>query len=554
MIRRLALLGLLLAAVAVTLALTLRNPSGPSKSGVTFVDVARAAGIDHRIASEAPDPSQALTILETMGNGGAFLDFDGDGKLDVLIVDRPVRLYRGDGKGHFQDATPLLGLEKSRDHFMGCAVGDYDNDGFDDLYLSGFKTGRLLHNERGKRFRDATASAGMKPQPWGTSCGFFDADNDGLLDLFIANYVEFGTDERRYTQRCEPLACGPNRYNAERPTLYRNVGAGRFTDATKGSGLLDTEGKGLAIGFSDIDGDGDTDILVANDQVAADLFQNEDGHFLNVAKPAGTAYQIDGKAQGGMGVDWADYDGDGRLDAIVTNYTEQPRSLYRNEENLYFTNETEATGIATPTRPFLAFGVKWLDYDNDGWPDLLIANGNVDNKIAILEPKNAYRQPMQAFRNTGARGGRAAFVDESRALGPAIRRPIVGRGLATGDYDNDGRIDALVIDDDGPVLLLHNQGGAVGNWIGLSLVGTGGSNRNALGARVTLASGGRTQVAEVQSAGSYLSASDRRLHFGLGKADAASATVRWPDGRRETFANLKAGLYHKLVEGGATRP
>lgn len=526
-------------------------------NGIQFVDVARQAGFNHVVAFEGKDPSQALTILETMGNGCAFLDYDNDGRLDVLLVDRPPLLFRGNGTGRFRDVTKAMKLDKVRGHVMGCAVGDYDNDGFADIYLSGFGTGRLFHNERGKGFRDVTTRAGLKPQPWGTSCGFADFDGDGRLDLFIVNYVEFGANYKKYLQRCEPLACGPDHYNPERPTFYRNAGNGRFTDATRDSGVLSSGGKGLALGFADFDDDGDTDVMVANDQVAGDLFLNTGGgHFANSALASGTAFGLDAKPQGGMGVDWADYDGDNRLDAIVTNYTTQPRSLYRNDGDNLFTNTTDDVGIGAATKPFLAFGVKWLDYDNDGWPDLMIANGNVDNKIAIMEPGTTFRQPMQVFRNAGA-GRRPTFSDESRALGPSLPRPIVGRGLATGDFDNDGRVDALVMDDDGPVILLHNQGGVTGNWIGLSLAGTGKSNRDAMGARVTLAAGGRTQVREVHTAGSYLSASDKRLLFGIGAATKVdSVTIRWPDGQVETRSNLAPGRYHSLKQAlkqGAAR-
>jgi enediyne biosynthesis protein E4 len=534
-----------------------RANATPADAGIRFVDVTAASGISHVVKGEGPLPlpgesPEALTILETMGNGCAFLDYNNDGNLDVLAVDRKPVLYRGDGKGGFTDVSRAAGLAGLSGHFMGCAVGDYDNDGWDDLYISGYRTGLLLRNEGGKAFRDVTKAAGLPMQRWGTACGFVDVDRDGLLDLFVANYVDFGPDPMKYRQRCEPVACGPQKYTAEFPRLYRNRGGGKFSDSTRASGITDTEGKGLAVGFADYDDDGDPDILVANDEVACDLFQNEGtGRFINVAKEAGTAFSVDGNVQGGMGVDWADYDGDGHLDAIVTNYTEEPRSLYRNEGSGLFKNTTREVGIATPTLPYLAFGGKWLDFDNDGWPDLIFANGNVDNKISVLNPSISYRQPMQAFRNRGGKpGGRIAFEDHSKLLGEALTKPIVGRGLATGDFDNDGRIDLLVMDDDGPVRLLRNEGGTVGNWIGFSLTGAGRSNRSAHGARVTVETAdGRKQVREVQTASSYLSASDRRLLFGIGKATGARVTVRWPDGTVENHTDLTAGKYHALRQG-----
>lgn len=533
----------------------LRQPANPPQ----FTDISSAAGLNYAFKSEAAfngpkAPEATLTILETMGNGCAFLDYDNDGALDVLVVDRKLVLYKGDGKGHFTDVTHATSLDTLQGHFMGCAVGDYDNDGYEDLYISGFRTGLLLHNANGHGFKDVTKAAKLPLQRWSTSCGFVDVDQDGLLDLFVANYVDFGTDSMRYKQRCEPLACPPRTYNAEMPHLYRNNGNGTFTDISKTSGILDTKGKGLAVGFADYDDDGDIDIMVANDEVPCDLFENEGtGHFKNRAQEAGTALDITGKEQGGMGVDWADYDGDGRLDAIVSNYTDEPRSLYHNDGEGLFTNTTLKVGIGEATKPYLAFGVKWLDYDNDGWQDLIFANGNVDNHITVLQPDNSYPQPMQAFHNNG--GSSASFSDVSKDLGSELSKPIVGRGLATGDFDNDGRVDVLVVDDVGPVRLLHNQGGKVGNWIGFSLTGSGKSNRDALGARVTVETAdGHKQVREVQTASSYLSASDKRLLFGIGEAASVTkVTIRWPDGAKQELTNLAVGRYHAIRQGTPIR-
>jgi hypothetical protein len=515
---------------------------------VRFVDVARKAGIPYAFSVGIQD-LQALTILQTMGNGAAFLDVNRDGNLDVLLVDAKPKLYQGNGKGRFREVSAAYGLTSLSGHFQGCAVGDYDNDGFEDLYLSGYRTGVLLRNRGGKRFQNVSQAAGIHPERWGTSCGFADLNQDGRLDLFVANYVQFGPDPSRYLQRCEPLACGPKTYDPELPTLYRNVGGGRFRDVSEASGIHQSGGKGLGVAFADFDDDGDQDIMVANDMVAGDLFRNEGNfRFTNIGIDAGVAYGPDGDTQGGMGVDWGDADGDGRLDAIVTTYQEEPKSLYRNGGEALFTNITHATTLGKATAPYVGFGARWLDYDNDGWQDLLIANGNVDNKIHQMFPNRAYRQPTQAFRNLGGK----RFAEDGNRLGPALQKLIVGRGLATGDYDNDGRVDALVIDDDGPVLLLHNEGEHTANWIGLTLVGAGKSNRNALGARVTLTAGKRSQVREVQTAGSYLSASDRRLHFGLGAENCVpEISVRWPDGRMEIFRDLAINQYHALRQNTA---
>lgn len=520
-----------------------------ASSGIHFTDVAEQAGLHYVFTAgvKGGSTAPALTILQTIGNGCAFLDYNNDGSLDILLVGPKLALYKGDGRGKFTDATHETGIDKPRGHFLGCAVGDYDNDGFDDVYISGYRTGILLRNVKGKGFLDVTGDAGMKPQPWGTSCGWADLNGDGRLDLFVANYVQFGPDPKRYPQTCEPLACGPQQYRPERPTLYQNLGGGRFADISAASGLRAASGKGLGVAFADSEGDGRQDILVANDQMAGDLFRN-DGQmrFTNVGVASGTAFGPDGRLQGGMGADWADYDGDGRLDAIVTTYQDQPKSLYHNDSDGLFRYVSQTVGIADPSKPFVAFGVKWLDYDNDGWPDILIANGNVDNHISVMFPDQHYRQTSVALHNVG--GNR--FINESNALGPALQKPIIGRGLATGDFDNDGRADALIVDSEGPPLLLHNQGAPVGNWIGFSLTGTGKSNRDALGARVTVEAGGRRQVKEAQTAGSYLSSSDRRLLFGLGTAKHIDrVTIRWPDGRTEALPPLATGQYHAVTEG-----
>ncbi|MCW3051920.1 MAG: UnbV, partial [Chthonomonadales bacterium] len=535
-------------------------------SGVQFVDVAAQAGVA-RVYSAGGKPNIPLTILQTIGHGGSFLDFNRDGNLDFLLVDTNLTLYQGDGQGHFTDVTRAAGLDRFHGHFLGCTVADYDNDGYADLYISGYREGLLLHNEAGsptgmgavtaaspprRRFRDVTAAAGLKPQRWGTSCGFVDLDNDGLLDLVIANYVDFGPDPHRYLQRCEPLACPPQDYNPERPTYYHNLGQGRFREETRSSGLITSAGKCLGIAFADYDQDGKQDILFANDEVAGDLFHNNgDNHLQNVGVEAGVAFGPEGHPHGGMGADWSDYDGDGKPDAVVTTYTNQPKSLYHNDGKGLFTDVSEQSGVGNITKPWVAFGVKWLDYDNDGWPDLMIANGNVDNNIAVMFPDVHYRQPTQLLRNTGGdSGGKdVKFVDVSGLAGKALLKPIVGRGLATGDFDNDGRIDVLLIEDEGPVLLLHNQGGKVGHWIGLSLIGHGRSNRDALGARVTVEAGGRKRVREVQTSGSYLSASDRRLLIGIGAASRIDKiTLRWPDGREENLSGLAIDRYHTLQE------
>lgn len=525
--------------------------------GVKFVDIARQAGLHYTFVVPGPRP---LTILGTIGNGCAFLDYDNSGNVSILLIDtNHVALYKGDGQGHFQDVSHAVGLDKLRGHFLGCAVGDYDNDGYDDLYLSGYHTGVLLHNEEGQYFRDVTAEAGLKPQSWGTSCGFADLFGDGRLDLFIANYVKFGVKDR---QLCDeftiPTSCAQWEYNAEKPTLYRNLGAGRFADVSQSSGVQQSEGRGLAVAFAQSK-QGHPDILVANDLFPGDFFHNDgSGHFVDRGIASGTAFDAQDKPHSGMGADWADADGDGRLDAIVTTLEMQNKSLYHNEGGGVFTDISERAGLDHHAAPYVTFGVKWLDYDNDGLPDLIMASGHIEDNIAQIvvhptadRPINNYRLPTQIFHNEGKSTpwGSVHFRDVSSQMGSALQKPIVGRGLAVGDFDNDGRIDALIVDAEGPPLLLHNEGGRVGHWLGLHLIGTGRSNRDAYGASVTVTAGGRTLVKEVQTAGSYLSASDKRLLFGLGEATRIeSATIRWPDGKMQTVTGLRIGQYQTIRE------
>jgi enediyne biosynthesis protein E4 len=522
------------------------TPQTLPPSSIQFVDVAFSAGIVHSYTTPSAN-GLAVTILETIGHGAAFLDYDHDGNLDILLVDTKPKLYRGDGKGQFTETTQAAGFDKLSGHFLGCAVGDTDNNGYPEIYLSGYGTGLLLHNEGGKRFRDITQSAGLKPQPWGSSCGFVDLDSDGLLDLVVCNYVKFGFDPQKYPQRCEPLACTPQMYDAEKPTLYHNLGGGKFRDITQSSGMNTAAGKALGVAFADYDNDGDQDILIANDQLPGDLFENQGKmQFVNRGDVSGTALGPDGRVHGGMGADWADYNRDGLLDAVVTTYTDQTKSLYHNDGQGIFRDLSERNGISTATLPYLAFGVKWLDYDNDGYTDLMIANGNVDNKIAMMFPEVSYRQPTQLLKNLG----NGQFADASKSAGKALQKPIVGRGLAAGDYDNDGRIDVLLTENEGAIMLLHNEGKSEGLWIGFTLQGKGKSNRDALGSRVTITTQAGTQIQEVQTASSYLSASDKRLIFGLGAETSLSKiTVRWADGRTETYPNLAIDRYHTLVEG-----
>jgi hypothetical protein len=522
--------------------------------------VASEAGLRYewKISSNRP-----LNILQTIGNGCAFLDYDQDGNLDILLVGPRPALFRGDGQGHFQNVTQKTGLDRLAGHFLGCCVGDIDNDGYPDLYLSGYREGRLLHNVgsgAGSRgFRDITAVSGLKPQPWGTSCGFADLDGDGYLDLYVCNYVDFGPHTRQLCQLGAPqgvvtTSCGPRDYRGIQGTLYRNCGGRRFEDVTYRWGADAHSGKGLGVAFADFDGSGRPGFAVANDEVAGDLFRNEGrGRLTNIGAASGTAFGPTGQPQAGMGVDWGDFDNDGKLDLFVATFSNEVKSLYHNQGNALFVNVGYESGISRPAHHRVAFGAKFFDADNDGWLDLMIANGHVQDNVAAFRfiDHSAYRQTTQLFRNLGPSSGSprrapTQFVEIGAEAGEAFRRALVGRGLAVGDYDNDGRVDALVVDSEGAPLLLHNQSASDNSWIGFQLVGRGRSNRSAYGAVITVTAGARRYARQCQPAGSYLSSSDPRVHFGLGKGEVTGVTVRWPDGRTTRYGRFQTGRYWLL--------
>ena len=520
-----------------------RWPVSDGDGTVRFVDVAAKAGIHYRWTIPGPRP---LDILQTIGNGCAFLDYDNDGNLDILLVGPQLALYRGDGHGHFTDVTHALGLDKLHGHFLGCATGDYDNDGYKDIYLSGYRTGLLLHNDQGKRFTDVTQAAGLKPQPWGTACAFADVDGDGRLDLYVGNYVKFdpAKDKRLCDMSRHMASCGPLTYQPVHGVLYHNEGTGKFRDVSD-IWHPSTWGKTLGAAFADYDGSGRQGLAVANDEIWGELHQNQGNKFKEVGRSQGEA--VDGRIQvhGGMGIDWGDYDNDGWLDQAIATFQTEPKCIYHNEGIGFFKDKSVSLGMISDTTPQVAFGVKWIDFDNSGWLGLMIANGHVEDNAAQVDPSTTYRQPTQLFRNLHGKH----FADISTQTGPDLQRPIVGRGLAIGDFDNDGRVDALVVDSEGTPLLLHNESAPVGHWLTLKLVGTK-SNRDGIGALLTITAGGLTQTRLCHTDGSYLSASDVRVHVGLGKAKRVeTVVVQWPSGHRDTWRDLSVDKQMNLREG-----
>jgi hypothetical protein len=486
-----------------------------------------------------------LSLLQTIGNGAALADFNADGNLDILIVSDPPALFRGDGKRGFRKVGDLP--------VQGVAVGDMDNDGDPDVYLSGYRTAALWRNDNGS-FVDATAASGLRDEPWGTAATFADLDHDRLPDLIVANYVRFepenGTrvlcDFRDSTGKTVLAACGPREYLPLSAKVYRNTGNGTFRDVTTAWNAT-SRGRGLGVAVADPEISGALRVAIANDEAPGDLWridQDGGGRISNIGDRSGTAYDRDGNLHGGMGVDWGDADGDGRLDLAVATFAGEPMSVYVNDgQDLYRdTGPDNGTGMAT--KPYVTFGLRWMDVDNDGHLDLAVANGHVQDNSSQLREGSPFRQPAQILMNRGD----GTFADRSAEAGPGITEPMVGRGLASGDIDNDGKIDLLLIDSDGAPRMLRNIHPSSGNWIGFSLEGTR-SPRDGTGAIVTVVAGGKRFVRHSHTDGSYLSASDQRVLVGLGKLPSIEKIeVRWPSGAKQVLQGLATGRYHRLKE------
>ncbi len=497
--------------------------------GIRFEEVGLAAGLRF----EPVRPTYPLTIRSAFGYGCGFVDYDEDGWLDVLVVGEPrCALFRNLGDGTFRDVSRDTGIA-APGPWHGCAAGDFDADGWTDLYITGFRRGRLLRNRSGRRFEEVPA---RWPHGWESSAGFADVDADGDLDLYVGNYVEFGPGSLLYCELVPGVrsGCPPSRYRPEFGRLLRNDG-GRFTDITAAAGLRGN-GKNLAIGFLDHDRDGRLDIYVANDGTPADLFRNLGTtggvpRFKNVGLTRGCALSADGRAQAAMGVAWGDYDRDGWFDLAVTAFSGEPFSVYRNSRGFY-DHVSAVTGIAAATLPALGFGVRWLDADNDGWPDLVFANGHVYDNAEQIEPGTTYRQRPMLFRNViGQR-----FEQVTDRAGTGFETPLVARGLAAGDYNRDGRVDLLLSELEGRPRLLRSVGDTGNHWLTIRLAGGAGNPRGE-GAEVVLRTptGERRQL--VSAVGSYLSTNEPAAHFGLGsESRVLSGEVRWPDGEPQSFA------------------
>lgn len=530
-------------------------PAAPAAIPVTFRDVTTQAGLRFRHTNGA---SGKRYFLETTGSGACWLDYDGDGWMDLFVVNcgalpgaapapNGSRLFRNRGDGTFADVTERSGV-RAVGYGQGACAGDYDGDGDPDLYLTHYGANQFYRNNGDGTFTDVTGSAGAGSPKWSTSSAFADMDGDGDLDLYVTEYVRYrpGQEPPCYLAEGVPAYCPPAQFDGEPDTLYRNNGDGTFTDVTREAGVWDPAGKGLGCVWGDLDADGDPDLYVANDGTVNRLYRNDGkGRFTDVTWTAGVGVGENSEAQAGMGTDAGDVDNDGRLDLVVANFSQEMNSLYRNEGGGLFSDASAVSGLGPPSLLRLGFGADLFDYDLDGWKDLAVANGHVFDTIDRVRPDISYAQPPLLQRNTG--GG--IFRDVSTEVGPDFTRPRVGRGLATADYDNDGDPDLFLAVMNGPPVLFRNEGGNRRHWLGLRLQGAG-RNGAAVGARVTVQAGGLTQVEEVRSGSSYCSQNEPRLLFGLAAAERADRVeIRWPAGGTEVLSGISADQYLAVTEG-----
>jgi len=526
-----------------------------SNGQVQFIDVTRQAGIDW-IHENGASPEKYL--IETMGGGAAFVDYDNDGWLDIFLIDSgthqhssasiPARhaLYQNNRNGTFTDviAKAKVGGEG---YGMGVAVGDFDNDGWSDLYVTRFGKNTLYRNLGDGTFEDVTPRAGVGVDAWSTSAAFFDLDNDGDLDLFVCVYLDWDYDKEMYCGQPRDgyrSYCHPLRYNPVTSVLFENNGDGTFTDISSRAGV-GLPGRALGVVTGDMNSDGFADIYVANDAVANFLFKNNgDGTFKEIGIVAGVAFGIYGKAESGMGVDFGDYNEDGRMDLIITNIDQEMNNLFSNQGDDWFIDLTLNAGLGQAATLYSGFGVRFLDYDNDGDLDLVVLNGHVVDNINLYRYGVSYAEPPLLLENTG--GGQ--FSDAGKEAGPIWKKPMVGRALAAGDYDNDGDSDLLFVNNGQPAVLLQNEGGNANPWLGLQLVGSK-SNRDGVGAIVTMTTDRRKIVRERNGGTSYQAAQDPRIIFGLEEGEKViSLEVRWPDGEAQHLDPLELGRYHTLRE------
>ncbi len=542
-------------------------PSGPrAPSTVTFTDITAATKIAFK---HAGSPTSLKYLLETMGGGVAIFDYDNDGRMDLFFTNGALlkdpmtkgmmpdksdpkfwnRLYHQKADGTFEDVTERAGL-KGEGFSMGVATADYDNDGYVDLYVTGYGENHLYHNNRDGTFADVTKKLGVAGGGWSTSAGWIDYDRDGRLDLFVARYLDWDFEKGAALcgdARGTRAYCHPENFKGATNILFHQKPDGSFEDVSVKAGIADPDGKALGIAFADFDNDGLMDIFVANDSVRQSLYHNKgDGRFEDIAVMAGAGYDEDGKTYAGMGVDAADYDNDGFADVFITTLSYQTYPLYHNNGDRSFTYATKQTAVGQITLAYSGWGTHFIDADNDGLRDIFVAQSHVLDTIELSTGYLKYRQPPLLMRNMGKE-----FTNVSATAGPAFSLPIVARGAAFGDLNNDGQIDIVIGVLNGSPLVLRNNG-TKNHWVGIRLVGSK-SNRDGLGARVIVSdSSGRRQIFDASTAGSYLSASDPRIIAGLGNASAVrTIEVHWPSGRTQTITNPELDRYLTINERDA---
>ena len=533
-----------------------------SETPGNFVDITVASGV--RFQHVASHTSKKY-LPETMGSGVALFDYDNDGRLDIFLVNgAPLtdptpkgtipqktgpahwnRLFHQKSDGTFEDVTEKSGLS-GVGYGMGVAVGDFDNDGYEDLYVTAYGGNKLYHNNGNGTFTDVTSEAGVGGGGWSTSAAWVDLDNDGLLDLVVLRYLQWDFDDIFCGEHREGARayCHPDTFKPVTPLVYHNDGNGHFTEVGQKIGLA-LPGKGLGIAIADYDLDGHIDIFVANDSMPEFLFHNKgNGTFEEIGLRAQVAVDEDGRTYAGMGVDFADFNNDGLPDLVVDNLANQMYAVYQNAGDGTFNYITKTSGMGRMSMLHSGWGLRLMDYDNDGWKDLLIAQGHDLDTIELTNPQLRYREPMLLARNNG----HGSFVDVSAASGKIFHEAWVARGLAIGDIDNDGRVDAVVSTNDGPAYVIHNETKTDNHWLTLKLIGHQ-SNRDAIGAMVKIVTPTGTQYATVSTASSYLSASDKRVHFGLGSdAVAQSIEIHWPSGVRQVLKDVHAGQFLPVEE------
>jgi hypothetical protein len=564
---QLGALAIVFVSSAAAVALSPWRPSGQSPAAgspvaappVVFEDVTDRSGI--RFKHERAASVEKL-YPETLGAGVAWLDADQDGWLDALFVNsgwtplfRPSvppqpALYRNNRDRTFTDVTAKSGPRTDGTFYMGVAVGDYDNDGYPDVYFTGYRRSTLFHNRGDGTFEDVTDHAAVaNAGAWGTAAGFFDADNDGWLDLLVTNYVQYDIDNNVVCgdERPEFRAyCHPDSFPGTSMKLYRNLRDGRFADVTAQAGLVNPDGKSLGVVMADLNGDGRIDLFVANDTQRNFLYFNDgDGTFTDVTYESGAGFSEDGKTEAGMSADAADVDGNGTLDLFVSHLDQELDRLYYNNGDGTFTDATIVSGIGQTNILNSAFGARFFDYDNDSWRDLLVVNGHILDNIPLYHPGVTHAEEKKLYLNLG----KGKFADVTSSQPESFRAPKVGRGLAVGDYDNDGDLDFLVSNNGEAAQLFENRGGNERRWLGVRLVGKT-SNRDGIGARLAVTAGSLVSHDQAKGGMSYISAQDPRIYFGLGdRTRVDTLEVLWPSGARTLLKSLAADQVITVTEG-----